>query len=98
MYRPIPLLSTVKTRHGHFRLESGITAIGSLVVLGPSIGAFARDRAVALEAVAELSMNVWGPAACPLCASGVPLETVGAQGTGNYPPVRDAGGTIPFRR
>jgi orotate phosphoribosyltransferase len=71
--------SAVRGAFAHLQtLGARIVAIGSLVVLGPSIAAFASDRGVPLEAVAELPMNVWEPSACPLCASGLPLETAGA--------------------
>jgi orotate phosphoribosyltransferase len=54
-----------------------VVAIGALLVLGTSIVAFADERGVQLEALARLPGNMWLPADCPLCRSGVPLEIVG---------------------
>jgi orotate phosphoribosyltransferase len=49
-------------------------AIGSLLVLGATASAFAQSEGVALESLASLPNILWEPAACPLCAAGVPLE------------------------
>jgi orotate phosphoribosyltransferase len=51
-------------------------AVGALLVLGPSAAAFAEGEGVALESLAYLPNALWEPAACPLCAAGVPLEGV----------------------
>jgi orotate phosphoribosyltransferase len=60
------------------RIGARVVAIGSLLVLGPSIAAFAREHRIALETLSELPGNLWKPADCPLCVSGVPLESVSA--------------------
>ena len=57
-------------------LSARVVVIGSLAVLGTSIAAFARERDVAVESLARLRNDVWEPTECPLCRSGVPLETV----------------------
>jgi orotate phosphoribosyltransferase len=51
-------------------------AIGALLVLGPPASAFAASQGVPLESLAYLPSALWEPSACPLCASGVPLEGV----------------------
>jgi orotate phosphoribosyltransferase len=48
-------------------------AVGTLAVLGRSAYALAADRGLALEALASFPNRVWQPAACPLCARGMPL-------------------------
>ena len=53
-----------------------VVAIGSLLVLGMSIAAFAQEHGVSLEALSHQPHNLWAPAECPLCRSGVPLEEV----------------------
>jgi orotate phosphoribosyltransferase len=55
-------------------IGANVVAIASLLVLGPSIGAFARQRGIPVVALAERPHNLWLPEACPLCAEGVPLE------------------------
>jgi orotate phosphoribosyltransferase len=54
-----------------------VVAIGALLVLGTAIGTFARERRIAVEALEELPHNMWTPAECPLCQSGVAVETTG---------------------
>jgi len=69
--------SAVRGAFAHLEtLGARVVAIGSLIVLGSSIRAFARDHGVPLETVADLAGNLWEPAMCPLCESGVPLERV----------------------
>lgn len=53
-------------------------AIGALLVLGTSAEGFCREQGLALEYIAQLPYEVWLPAECPLCASGVILEDMGA--------------------
>jgi orotate phosphoribosyltransferase len=48
--------------------------VGALLVLGSAGADFFSARGVALEAVARKPYQLWEPAGCPLCASGVPLE------------------------
>lgn len=48
-------------------------AVGALLILGETaLPAFAANN-LAVECVARLPNNLWQPAACPLCAAGVPL-------------------------
>lgn len=53
-------------------------AMCALLVLGAQAERFCRQHGLALEYVAQLPYEVWTPAECPLCASGVPLEDMGA--------------------
>lgn len=48
-------------------------AVGTLAVLGPPARDLAAEHGVALETLATFPNNLWEPAACPLCAEGVPL-------------------------
>jgi orotate phosphoribosyltransferase len=54
-----------------------VVVVGSLVVLGTPFVTFARERGLPLEALAHLPHSLWVPADCPLCQSGMPVETVG---------------------
>jgi orotate phosphoribosyltransferase len=49
-------------------------ALGALLVLGSSGSHFAAREGVRLEALSHVPSELWEPAACPLCASGVPLD------------------------
>jgi orotate phosphoribosyltransferase len=49
-------------------------AVGALLILGDTALPFFAANSVAVESVARLANELWEPAACPLCASGVPLE------------------------
>jgi orotate phosphoribosyltransferase len=51
-----------------------IVAIGTLLTLGNAAQEFAATKYVALESLVHLPNNLWVPAACPLCATGIPLE------------------------
>jgi orotate phosphoribosyltransferase len=50
-------------------------AIGALLVLGEWATGFAANEVLHLEAIARLLTDLWTPAECPLCASGVPLDS-----------------------
>lgn len=56
--------------------ESGAqpVAIGALAVYGRAASDLAATSGVALEALAAFPSRIWEPGACPLCASGVPLN------------------------
>jgi orotate phosphoribosyltransferase len=54
-------------------------ALGTLLVVGDSAPGFAADNGLALETLATIPSTLWPPAACPLCAAGVPLEIRGDQ-------------------
>ncbi len=47
---------------------------GALLALGSTGAQFFAERGVAVEAVGREHYDLWLPAACPLCASGIPLE------------------------
>jgi orotate phosphoribosyltransferase len=49
-------------------------AVGALLTLGGGAATIAGELNVPLERVAHLDSGLWRPAACPLCAAGVPLE------------------------
>jgi orotate phosphoribosyltransferase len=49
-------------------------AIGALLVLGQPASALAASEGVPLESLSYLPNTLWEPSACPLCASGTPLE------------------------
>jgi len=51
-------------------------AIGTLVALGSSVFSFATDKNMAFQSIASLPNLLWAPSQCPLCASGVPLESM----------------------
>ena len=53
-----------------------VVAIGTLLVLGTAASEFALSENLVLQTLATLPNKLWAPAACPLCASGVPLEDV----------------------
>jgi orotate phosphoribosyltransferase len=49
-------------------------AFGALLVLGDTAKNLASSEGLPLENLAHLPNVLWEPSACPLCASGVPLE------------------------
>ena len=49
--------------------------IGALAVLGPAAAALAADHGLTLESVASFPFSMWTPGECPLCRSGVALES-----------------------
>jgi len=51
-------------------------AIATLLTLGAAVPTFAREHGLRLESLEALPNTLWEPAACPLCAAGVPLEAV----------------------
>ncbi|MEO6458102.1 MAG: phosphoribosyltransferase family protein [Chloroflexia bacterium] len=53
-------------------------ALGALLVLGTQAEQYCREQGLALEYIAQLSYDVWLPEECPLCASGVVLDDMGA--------------------
>jgi orotate phosphoribosyltransferase len=52
-----------------------LVAIGALLVLGDAAARLAADANVPLESLAALPHTLWETATCPLCASGMPLDT-----------------------
>lgn len=57
-------------------------AAGALLALGSSGGRQAVLDGLPLVTLASLPSNVWIPAACPLCASRVPLDRPGGEDSG----------------
>jgi orotate phosphoribosyltransferase len=53
-------------------------AVGALLILGDTALPFFAANGLAVESVARLANDLWEPAACPLCASGVPLSSPSA--------------------
>jgi orotate phosphoribosyltransferase len=53
-------------------------AVGALLILGETALPFFAANRVAVESVARLANELWEPAACPLCAAGVPLSSPSA--------------------
>jgi orotate phosphoribosyltransferase len=51
-------------------------AIGALLTLGSAPAKLAERERLALESLAAMKSDLWEPAACPLCAAGVPLEAL----------------------
>ena len=50
--------------------------LGALIVFGPKAATYAAEQQLPLECLAPVDFNLWLPAACPLCARGVPVESV----------------------
>jgi orotate phosphoribosyltransferase len=53
-------------------------AVGALLILGDTALPFFAAHKLAVESVARLANELWEPAACPLCAAGVPLSSPSA--------------------
>jgi orotate phosphoribosyltransferase len=53
-------------------------AVGALLILGEMALPFFATKNLAVESVARLANELWEPAACPLCAAGVPLSSPSA--------------------
>lgn len=53
-----------------------VPVISTLLVLGTAASEYASSKCVALKSLAEMPNNLWIPAQCPLCASGVRLDDV----------------------
>ena len=53
-------------------------AVGALLILGTQAERFCREQSLALEYIAHLPYDVWLPTECPMCASGLMLEDMGA--------------------
>ncbi len=59
---------------------ASLAAVSSLLVLGDSAAGLAASEGIALECLARWPNTLWEPSACPLCASGMPLEGVAETG------------------
>ena len=49
--------------------------VGALLILGDKALPFFQANNIAIESITQLSNELWEPAACPLCAAGVPLSS-----------------------
>jgi orotate phosphoribosyltransferase len=49
-------------------------ALATLLVLGDSAARFAEQAVIPLLSLYRIPNEIWSPDACPLCASGVPLD------------------------
>jgi orotate phosphoribosyltransferase len=58
------------------QLDARPTALGALLVLGDSAAALAAAHSIPLETLVQSPNQIWPPAECPLCASGMPLEDI----------------------
>ncbi|MEP6694866.1 MAG: phosphoribosyltransferase family protein [Chloroflexota bacterium] len=54
-------------------------ALGALVVFGEAAARFASETGLALEAIERRHFDMWLPADCPLCRSGVTLDVDAAR-------------------
>jgi orotate phosphoribosyltransferase len=52
--------------------------LGALIVFGDAADHFAAERGLALEAIERAPLEMWLPAACPLCSAGVAIDAVSA--------------------
>jgi len=53
-------------------------AVAALLILGDTALPFFAAHKLTVESVARLANELWEPAACPLCAAGVPLSSPSA--------------------
>lgn len=53
-------------------------ALGALIVFGDAAARFATERGIALEAIERARLEMWLPAECPLCKTGVTFDAVSA--------------------
>lgn len=66
--------SAVRGTHTDLRqLGARPVALASLVCLGPSASAFAKDNDLAFETLLSLPYALWAPSECPMCARHEPL-------------------------
>jgi orotate phosphoribosyltransferase len=49
--------------------------VGALLILGDKALPFFQANNIAIESITRLPNELWEPAACPLCAAGVPLSS-----------------------
>jgi orotate phosphoribosyltransferase len=55
-------------------------AVGALLILGNTALPFLEANDLAVESFARLANELWEPAACPLCAAGVPVSSLPGAG------------------
>ena len=49
-------------------------AVGALLILGDAALPYFAANKLAVESIARLPNELWEPAACPMCAAGVPIS------------------------
>lgn len=54
-------------------------AFGALIVFGDEATRLAAGWRLALEAIERMPLDMWPPADCPLCLSGVPLDRLASR-------------------
>ena len=70
--------SAVRGTHADLVALGGVPVmIGALLVMGPGAAAFAAEKGIPLERLADLPTAIWPPAECPMCAVGTPLTDAG---------------------
>jgi orotate phosphoribosyltransferase len=52
--------------------------VGALLVLGETGANYVTSQGLMLETLVKIPHQLWAPAACPMCASGVPLDVAGS--------------------
>lgn len=68
---------------GDVRACGGVpAAIGALLVVADGAERLAAAHELPLERLADRPIGLWEPAACPLCAAGVPLQDLIGTGSG----------------
>jgi len=68
--------ATSGTFHALVSAGARTVAIGALLILGSTIDRFAQAHGLQLLSCARRESNLWLPDACPLCARGMPLDSV----------------------
>jgi orotate phosphoribosyltransferase len=51
-----------------------VIAVGTLLTLGDAFSTFAAEHGLAVESLMMFPNQLWAPAECPLCATGMTLE------------------------
>lgn len=69
--------SAVKGAYNNLQtFEADVVCVGSLMVRGKMFPDWAAEQDLPVEALTEMPSNLWVPSECPLCASGIPLESL----------------------
>lgn len=54
-------------------------ALGALVVFGDGAARFSAETGLALEGIERMPLEMWPPAQCPLCKSGIAVDSAAAR-------------------
>ena len=69
--------SALRGTHAELLADGAVPVVaGALLVLGSMGADYFRQHGVAVESVAHDSFDLWPPAECPLCADGIPAESL----------------------